>query len=86
MGVNMTLLTKDDFINFANDNKIPMLFIYDETRPFSSDNLPEIVCFEKDKKKIEMVLPIMYVLTKIRNRNEYTQEMLQIEYDKKELL
>jgi hypothetical protein len=76
------LVSKQDFEDFANENRIPILFIFDEGRLISPGNYPTFICFDKDYMQIRRNLPVAYALIPIPDQIEYTNERLKIEYSK----
>lgn len=76
-----TLVSKQDFEDFANKNRIPILFVFDEEKLIGPGNYPTFICFNRDYSQIREILPVGYALISIPDQIEYTNERLQIEYN-----
>lgn len=68
------LSSKEEFVDFVNSNKIPLLFMFDENRLPSADNIPTVVCLKRNAEKIKSVLPICYSLEIVPDMIELEKE------------
>lgn len=76
------LITEADFIEFANDFNIPLMFMFNEDEMPVGDNIPTVVCFDRDRSLVEHGIPVGFKLISIRNQLDYNQDALLLEYDK----